>query len=130
MSAFGTKRTSLRAQSMSAFGGKALSFICVPSASRGHADERAFHLLLDALHRTGADAALTRDLAYAFAATQMHLDALFKRGIDPRPAELLPLRDRALKASVHALADHTALKLGECTTDLKHEFACRGGGVD
>jgi hypothetical protein len=105
-------------------------FICARSASRGRADERAFHLPLKALHRTSADAALTRDLAYAFAATQMHLDALFKRGIDPRPAELLPLRDRALKASVHALADHTALKLGECTTDLKHEFACRGGGVD
>src|SRR6516164_7042194 len=36
-------------------------FTCAPSASRGHADERADHLLLDALHRTSADAALTRD---------------------------------------------------------------------
>ena len=56
-------------------------FSCAPSASRGHADERAFHLLLNALHRTSTDAALARDLAYAFAATQMRLDALFKRGI-------------------------------------------------
>src|SRR5215469_15386538 len=86
MSAFGTKRTSLRAQSMSAFGGKALSLICVPSASRGHADERAFHLLLDALHRTGANAALTRDLAYAFAGAQLRLDALFDGGIFGRPS--------------------------------------------
>jgi hypothetical protein len=35
-----------------------------------------------------ADAALARDLAHAFAATQMRLDALFKRGINPRPTEL------------------------------------------
>ena len=40
--------------------------ICAASASRGHADERAFHLLLNALHRAGADAALARDLAHAF----------------------------------------------------------------
>jgi hypothetical protein len=33
-----------------------LSFICAPSASRGHADERASHLLPNALHRAGADA--------------------------------------------------------------------------
>jgi hypothetical protein len=53
------------------------SFICAPSASRGRADEEAFHLLFNALHRAGADAALARDLAYAFAATQLHLDALW-----------------------------------------------------
>src|SRR6516165_114027 len=66
-------------------------FTCAPWASGDCADERAFHLLLNALHRTSADTALARDLAYAFAATQMRLDALFKRGIDPRPAELLAL---------------------------------------
>ena len=48
----GVKRTS---------GWRALSFICVLSASRGHVDERAFHLLLNALHRASADAALPRD---------------------------------------------------------------------
>jgi hypothetical protein len=53
-------------------------FTCAPSTSRGRAGERAFHLLLNALHRAGPDAALTRDLAYAFAATQMRLNALFK----------------------------------------------------
>ena len=53
------------------------SFVCAPSASRGRADEKAFHLLFNALHRAGADAALARDLAYAFAATQLHLDALW-----------------------------------------------------
>jgi len=104
--------------------------ICALSASRGHADERAFHLLLNALHRTSADAALARDLPYAFAATQMRLDALFKRGIDPRPAELRALCDRALKASADALPDHAALKLGERAADLKHELAGRRRGVD
>ena len=33
-----------------------LTFICAPSTSRGRADERAVHLLLNALHRAGADA--------------------------------------------------------------------------
>src|SRR5262249_14195220 len=46
------------------------------------------------------------------------------------PTELLPLCDRALKASVDALTDHAAFKLGKSTADLKHELACRGGGVD
>src|SRR6516165_7100468 len=105
-------------------------FTCALSASRGRADERAFHLLLNALYRASADAAFTRDLAYAFAATQMRLDALFKRGIDPRPAELRALCDRALKASVDALPDHAALKLGERAADLKHELAGRRRGVD
>jgi hypothetical protein len=35
----------------------------------------------------------------------MRLDTLFKRGIDPRPAELLALCDRALKTSVDALTE-------------------------
>jgi hypothetical protein len=105
-------------------------FTCALSVSRDRADERAFHLLLNALHRTSADATLARDLAYAFAATQMRLDAHFKRGIDPRPAELLALRDRALKTSVDPLTDHAALKLGKSAADLKHELAGRRGGVD
>src|SRR5215472_8518436 len=105
-------------------------FTYAPSASRDRADERAFHLLLNALHRTSADAALTRDLADAFAATQLRLDALFHSRIDPRPTELRALCDRALKAGVDALPDHAALKLGKRTADLKHELACRGGRVD
>jgi hypothetical protein len=56
-------------------------FICAASASRDCADERAIHLLPNALHRACADAALTRDLAHAFAATRMRLDALFQCGI-------------------------------------------------
>jgi hypothetical protein len=105
MSAFGTKRTRQSLSAMSAFGGKAdigqttfirelraCAVICDASHLRSHAVERAFHLLLNALHGTSADAALTRDLAYAFPATQMHLDALFERGINPRPTELLALR--------------------------------------
>jgi len=100
------------------------NFICA-SASRGRVGERAGHLLLNALHCTSADAALPRDLAYAFAATQMSLDAFFKRGIDPRPTELLALRYGALKASIDALADHAALKLGKRAADLKHQLACR-----
>jgi hypothetical protein len=87
--------------------------ICAPSASRGHADERAFHLLPDALHRAGADAQLARDLAHALAEAQLSLDAFFDGGIDFRPTELLALCDRSLKARVDALTDHAAFKLGE-----------------
>src|SRR6516225_4358743 len=105
-------------------------FICAPLASRDCADERAFHLLLNALHRTSADAALTRDLAHALAEAQLSLDALFDGGTDFRPTELLALCDRALEASVDALLDHVALKLGERAADLKHQLACRCGGVD
>ena len=43
-------------------GGGRLSFICAPSTSRRHADERAFHLLLDALNGAAADAALARHI--------------------------------------------------------------------
>src|SRR5215469_15530449 len=111
-------------------GWRVLSFICVPSASRGHADERAFHLLLNALHRAGADAALARDLAYAFAGAQLRLDALFDGGIDFRPTELLALCDRALEASVDALPDYAALKFPKRAAELKHQLAGRGGGVD
>ena len=93
----GVKRTS---------GWRALSFICVLSASRGHAGERAFHLLLNALNGAGADAALARDLANAFAATQARFDAPFKSGIDLRSAERFAPCDRALEASVDPLADH------------------------
>ena len=88
-------------------GWRVLSFICVPSASRGHADERAFHLLLNALHRAGADAALARDLAHAFAGAQLRLDSLFDGGIDFRPTKLLALRNRPLEASMHALPPST-----------------------
>ena len=110
MSAFGTKRTS---------GGGRLSFICdAPSTSRGHGGERAFHLLLDALNGAAADAALAGNLQHAFAGAQLSLDALFKRGIDPRPTELLALRHGALEASMDTLADHAALKLGKRAADL------------
>src|SRR5215469_4005042 len=121
---------------MSAFGGKAdigsrrFSFICAPSASRGHADERAFHLLPDALNGAAADATLAGNLQHAFAGAQLSLDALFKRGIDPGPTELLALRHGALEASVDALPDHAALKLGERAADLKHQLASRCRGID
>ena len=81
--------------------------------SRERAGERACHLLLNALHRAGANATLARDLADAFAGAQLRLDALFDGGIDFRPTELLALCDRALKASVDALTDHAAFKLGK-----------------
>jgi hypothetical protein len=56
--------------------------------------------------------------------------SIFKRDIDPRPTELLALRDRALEASMDTLPDHAALKLGKSAVDLKHELAGRRGGVD
>src|SRR5215470_3992864 len=52
MSAFGTKRTS---------GGGRFSFICAPSASRGHAHERAAHLIRNTLHGAIAYANLACD---------------------------------------------------------------------
>src|SRR5262249_24381242 len=85
-------------------------FIFAPSTSRDRTDERAIHLLPNALHCASADAALTRDLAHALAEAQLSMDALFDGGI-----ELLALCDRALKASVDALTDHAALKLGKRT---------------
>jgi hypothetical protein len=77
-------------------------FICAVPASRSGVGESAGHFLLNALHRTSADATLPRDLAYAFAATQMRLDALFKRGIDPRPTEVLGCRG-ALRRNAESL---------------------------
>jgi hypothetical protein len=66
----------------------------------GLADERAFHLLPDALNGAAADAALAGNLQHAFAGAQLSLDALFKRGIDPRPTELLALRYGALRPAL------------------------------
>ena len=45
------------------------SLICAPSASRGHAVERALHLLLNALNGPAADAELAGNLQNAFAGT-------------------------------------------------------------
>jgi hypothetical protein len=47
-------------------GGGRFSFICAPLASRGHADERVFHLLPDALHGAGAYAEFAGNLVDAF----------------------------------------------------------------
>jgi hypothetical protein len=77
-------------------------FLCVPSASRGHAVERAFHLLLNTLNSPAADATLTGNPQDAFASAQLSLDALFDGGIDPRPAELLALRYGARSNSAKA----------------------------
>src|SRR5215831_14809188 len=108
----------------------AVASTCAPSASRDRADERAFHLLLNALHRTSADAKLACDLAHALAIPQLSLDAFLDRGIDPWPTKLLALCDRPLEASVHTLPDHAALKLRKSTADLKHELTGRRGGID
>jgi hypothetical protein len=91
------------------------SFTCAPSASRRRADERAFHLLPDALNGATADATLAGNLQHAFAGAQLSLDALFERGIDPRPTELLALCHSPPKASVDTLPDHAALKLSKGT---------------
>src|SRR6516164_6884500 len=85
---------------------------------------------MNALHRAGADATLTRDLAHALAGAQLRLDALFDGWINFRPTKLLALCDRPLEASVDAMPDHAALKLGKGTANLKHQLACRCGRVD
>jgi hypothetical protein len=82
---------------------------------------RAAHLLFNTLNGPTADATLAGNSQDAFADAQLSLDALFDGGIDPRPTELLALRYGALKASVHALPDHAALKLGKRAADLKHQ---------
>jgi len=46
---FGLRGGASAASALGRFG-----FICVPSVSRGHADERAFHLLLNALNGPAA----------------------------------------------------------------------------
>jgi hypothetical protein len=97
-------------------------FIYLPSASRGHAVERALHLLFNALNGPAADATLAGNPQDAFADAQLSLDPLFEGGID-WPAEPLTLRHSALKASVHALPNHAAL-------ELKHGLACGCCGVE
>ena len=77
-----------------------------------------------------SDTELLQQLADQAKQLGLSLDALLDRGIDPGPAELRALCDRALEASMDALPDHAALKLGECTADLKHQLACRCGRVD
>ena len=84
---------------------------------------------MNTLHRAGADATLTRDLAHAFAGAQLRLDALFDGWINFRPTKLLALCDRALKASVHALTDHAALKLGKGMRKIARELGVGTGTV-
>jgi hypothetical protein len=87
----GVKRTSGKGR---------FSFTCAPSASRDCADERAFHLLLNALHRTSADANLAGNFDDAVAGPQLILDALFDGCADPRPSERLARLDSPLEAGV------------------------------
>jgi hypothetical protein len=75
----GVKRTS---------GGGCFSFICALSASRGHADERAIHLLRNALHGAGAYAEFAGNLVDAFTCAQLLLDALFNLAYASRPSVL------------------------------------------
>jgi hypothetical protein len=96
----------------------------VLAASRGHAVERAFHLLLNALNGPTADAALAGNLQHALASAQLSLNVLFDGGIDPRPTELLALRYGALKTSMNTLPDHAALELGKRAADLVVSIAC------
>jgi hypothetical protein len=49
-------------------------FVCVPSASRGRAVERAFHLLLNALNGPTANAALAGNPQHALAEAQLSLN--------------------------------------------------------
>jgi hypothetical protein len=62
-------------------------YLCAVGLTRPRR-RKAFHLLLDALNGAAADAAL----ASTFSMPLPVRDALFKRGIDPRPTELLALR--------------------------------------
>jgi hypothetical protein len=45
-------------------------FICAPLASRGHAGERALHILLNALNGPATNAKLAGNLQHAFAEAQ------------------------------------------------------------
>jgi hypothetical protein len=57
------------------------NFICAAPALRGRVGERAGHLLPNTLNRAAADAKFAGNLQDGFGATQLRLEAFFKRGI-------------------------------------------------
>jgi len=60
----------------------------------------------------------------------MSQDSFFYGLAYPWAAKLLALFYGPPKPGIDALADHTALELSECASNLKHQLAGRGGGVD
>ena len=75
----------------------AVASLVRPRPSHDCADERAFHLLLNALHGAVAYANLAGDLDDAHTGPQTILDALFKRGIDPNLPSCLPCATARLR---------------------------------
>jgi len=57
------------------------------------------------LNRAAANAELSSNLQHALAVSQLTLDALFQRRIDPWPAQLLTRCFGPLKPGVDALTD-------------------------
>src|SRR6516225_6950489 len=116
---------------MSAFGGKADigGFICVLSASRDRADERAG----DPLHGGWIDAKASGDLANAVASIlasfQSRADAPLNVGRYARPSKLFALVLGPPKPRADSFGDHRALKLRKHTHHLKHGLAARRRGV-
>jgi hypothetical protein len=84
------------------------SLICALSASRGRADERVCHLLLNPLHGAGADADLAGDLEDTLPGAQLSLDTFFNGGADPWLAERFACLYGPLEASIDALRSNSA----------------------
>jgi hypothetical protein len=104
-------------------------FICVLSASRGHAVERA----ANPLHRARINAKTLGYPTYSFTnaltLVQCGLDSLLKLGRYPRPTKSFALVLGPPKPGADSFCDHRPFKLGKHTQHLKHGFAGRCRGV-
>src|SRR5262249_1161635 len=110
-------------------GWRALRIICVLSASRDRAHERAG----DPLHSGRVNAKAlgnpTHALTGALTLVQGVLDSLLKLGGYSRPTQSFALVLGTPKPSADSFCDHRAFKLGKNAHHLKHRLAARRRGV-
>src|SRR6516165_11441475 len=104
-------------------------FICVPSASRGRADERAGDPLHSGRINTKALGNATHTFTSAPTLVQGGLDTLLKLSRYARPPKSFALVLGPPKPRADSFCDHRPLKLGKHTHHLKHGLAARRRGV-
>jgi hypothetical protein len=104
-------------------------FICVPSASRGYAVERA----ANPLHRAGINAKTLGNSTYTFTSVltliQGGQDSRLKLGGYARPAKSFALVLGPPKPGADSFCDHRPFKLGKHAHHLKHGLSARRRGV-
>ena len=104
-------------------------FICAPSTSSGHADERAG----DPLHRAWVNAKTFGNPTDTFTSpltfVQGGLDSFLEFGGYAWAAKLFALTTGTRKAGADSFLNHRSLKLGEHAHHLKHGLAARRRGV-